>query len=277
MFHAALKQSKHKYWRLIQSDSLTLKISSACTRRFGASNTVADSKERDTNNSNNNSPCPSKIIVSATKKWLDLVVIGEELCPFVLPLKESNAIRFVSSNATTVEQALDEFEAEAKLLLKGFKKVRNSKTKLSEETAGLFVNQSSDLPPESSAHRATLLSFHGTFVTEFNDFDTLCELVNHHVLIENRFYDILSVMNFHPDYVSYYDKRPPKTNDSFYYPKRSPFPTMLLVPNSDMQSALRTDGVAGLRSRNKSKFVEQGMKKCQERLRSCYNVELRGK
>ena len=277
LFHAVLHRIKYKCYGTVNTESLRLnKAFMKWTYRFLTAETGSGTKERDTDNS---VPSHSQVIISATKKWIDLVVIGEELCPFVSPLKESESIRFVSSNATTAEQAIHNFEVEAKLLLKGLRKARSTKTKLSEETEGLLVHQSSELHQTTSAHlhRATLISFHGPFVTEFNDFDTLCELIYHNILIEKRFFDILEVMNFHPDYISYYDKRPPKINDSFYYPKRSPFPTMLLVPDSDMQSARRADKIEELCGRNKMKFVEQGLKKCQSRLRSCYDVEQRRK
>ena len=208
-----------------------------------------------------------QVIINATKKWIDTIVIGQELCPFVAPLKESNTIRFVASTAATVEQAIHKFEVEAKLLLKGYKNSR--KSKLTEEADGLFVHQSPELRNKSNSHEVTLLIFHGPFVTDFNDFDMLCEQVNHNILIEKRFFDILAVMNFHPKYVSYYDSRPEKVNDSFYYPNRSPYPTMLLVPDLEMQAAFQIEAIGELCGRNKIKFVGQGLRKCQTRLQSC--------
>jgi Protein of unknown function (DUF1415) len=55
-------------------------------------------------------------IVASTKAWVDSVVIDEKLCPFVAPLKEANAIRYVASDASNVEQAVQEFAVEARLL-----------------------------------------------------------------------------------------------------------------------------------------------------------------
>lgn len=274
MYHSILHYRKPiivrcllKHWDIVHTGRLVLKLSMTFTRRCvttGATSSIKRETDVDSKLS-----FEQQVILSATKKWIDTIVIGEKLCPFVAPLKESNAIRFVASNATNVEQAIYKVEAEAKLLLKGFEKAR--KSNVSEETDGLIVHQSMELHKKSSTHRATLIIFYGPFVTEFNEFDIICESVYHNVLIEKRFFDILSVMNFHPNHISYYDKRPPKINDSFYYPKRSPYPTMLLVPDSEMQSAFQIDKINELCGRNKIKFVEQGLKKCQERLRSCYD------
>ena len=264
---AALHVSK--YWGTVISGRFGLKKSKESIRRCLATGTVAGFNLGGTDSSDASSP--SKIIINATKKWVDSIVIDEELCPFVSPLKKSDAIRYVSSNASTLEQAIHSFEVEAKMLLKGYENTRSTKNKLSEETNGLIVHQSPEIHQKSSTHRVTLISFHGPFVSEFEDFDILCELINHNVLIERKYFDILAVMNFHPQYFSFYDKKPPKINDSFYFPRRSPFPTMLLVPESDMQSAWSSDKIGELCVRNKIKFIEQGIKKCQSRLRSCYD------
>jgi uncharacterized protein len=275
MFHSILHPPKpivvlflRTHWETVHTVRLGLKLSMTVSRRFLTAD--ASSMKRETDVSSKLS-FQQQVILSATKKWIDSIVIAEKLCPFVAPLKQANAIRFVASKATTVEQAIYKFEVEAKLLLKGFEKRR--KSKLSEETDGLIAHEPVPLHDKSSTHRATLIIFHGPFVTEFDDFDAMCELVNHNVLIEKKFFDILSVMNFHPNYISYYDVRHRKIDDSFYYPKRSPYPTMLLLPDVEMQSAYQTDKIQELCARNKMKFVEQGLKKCQSRLQSCYDVD----
>jgi hypothetical protein len=209
-------------------------------------------------------------IVASTKAWVDSVVVDEKLCPFVAPLKEANAIRYVASDASNVEQAVQEFAVEARLLVKD--RVRRNHNKNPHLDKGLIVHRPVEIAETVTSQNVTLMSFRGSFVDEFDDFDVLCEQINLDVIIEMHFFDILAVMNFHPKYFSYYEKRHEKINDSIYYPRRSPFPTLLLVPDKDMQAAFDTDKVEELCSGNKIKFVEQGLKKCKARLESCYLV-----
>jgi uncharacterized protein len=229
----------------------------------------------DTTGNNITSPPGNKPdIIAATKKWVDLIVIGEKLCPFIEPLKLSNTIRYVLSNASDIEKAVEDVATEAKLLLKEHCTLRPDLK--DEATDGLLIHQPKQKDSKHELREATLLIFHGPFVKEFNDFDILCEKVYHHVFIEMKFFDILSVMNFHPNHISYFDKRPKGIDDSFFYPRRSPFPTILLVPQCDMETALQTDDIDDLADKNKIKFVKQGLKVCETRLASCYDLDTTG-
>ena len=56
-------------------------------------------------------------VIASTKKWVDTIIVGERLCPFVMPLKSSNTLRYVASNATTIDQAVMDIATQANLLL----------------------------------------------------------------------------------------------------------------------------------------------------------------
>jgi hypothetical protein len=221
-------------------------------------------------NSNNDKKLFTHDIVASTKKWVDSIVIRDQLCPFVEPLKAANSIRFVASNAVDIKQAVVDFATEAKLLLPDHSVTSTGKVDSDDEAEGLLVHVSNteSMKPRSSA--ATLISFHGPFVRTFEDFDVLCEAVYSNTMIDLKFFAVLSIKYFHPNFINYYEKRPEKADDSFFFAMRSPYPTMLLVPEVDMQSALDSDRIEELTLKNKYKCIEQGLDVCRDRLKSCY-------
>jgi hypothetical protein len=56
-------------------------------------------------------------VIASTKKWVDTIVVGERLCPFVMPLKASNTLRYVASTAINIEQAVADVASQARLLM----------------------------------------------------------------------------------------------------------------------------------------------------------------
>ena len=54
--------------------------------------------------------------IAATRRWLERAVIGLNLCPFAKAVYVKQQVRFVLSEATTVDALLDELVAELSLL-----------------------------------------------------------------------------------------------------------------------------------------------------------------
>jgi hypothetical protein len=205
--------------------------------------------------------------LTSSKKWVDTIVIREQLCPFVDPLKVSNKLRFVASKSSDAREAVEDFATEAKLLLPEYRVTKDKENAIE----GLFLGQPDEDSPVIRSHGATVMAFHGPFVKKFEDFDLLCEEIYAKVLIDMKFFPLLAVKYFHPNYVNYYEERPEDVNDCFYYAMRSPYPTMVLIPEEDYTSALESDLIPEeLSLMNKIKFVEQEIEVCQARLQACY-------
>ena len=56
-------------------------------------------------------------VIASTKNWVDQIIVAEKLCPFVMPLKSSNTLRYIESDATTIDQAVVDVAIQANLLI----------------------------------------------------------------------------------------------------------------------------------------------------------------
>jgi hypothetical protein len=127
-------------------------------------------------------------------------------------------------------------------------------------------------PLPSRPHGATLIMFNAEFVQDFRDFEDLCEAVYRKVFYDMDYYDLLHIFLFHPKHVHIVYANDKKLNPVDYV-MRSPFPTLLLIREVDMKAAYLSNIVPHIRQlsdRNKSNFLNQGLKACTKRLEACY-------
>lgn len=144
----------------------------------------------------------TSLIESATRQWLEDVVIGLNLCPFARKELVNNRIRFVVSLADSEEALLMALQQEL-----------------------VFLN-------ENPATETTLL-IHPDLLTDFDDYndflaaaDGLLELLE----LEG----VYQVASFHPDY-RFADTGP---EDAENYTNRSPFPMLHLLREDSVARAV---------------------------------------
>jgi hypothetical protein len=142
--------------------------------------------------------------IALTRRWLERVVIGLNLCPFAKAVHARQQVRFVLSNATTPEALLEALVAELEWLR--------------------------DADPQATD---TTLLIHPQVLTDFldyNDFLDVADAAIAALALEGE----IQVASFHPDYRfadSYEDAVENCTN-------RSPFPMLHLLREASVERAV---------------------------------------
>ncbi len=143
-------------------------------------------------------------VTAATRNWLEKAVIGLNLCPFARAVYAGDRIRYVVSDATTIEALLEVLAAELELL---------AETDESKTETTLLI------------HPQVL----GNFL-EYNDFLEMADM-----LVEELDLDgLLQVASFHPQY-QFADTEP---DDIDNCTNRSPYPTLHLLRESSVERAV---------------------------------------
>jgi hypothetical protein len=209
-------------------------------------------------------------LVESTKKWIDDVVIGEKLCPFALPVKNSNAIRIVASAAQNAAEATHDVSNELDLLLRP-----NLQRKDGIGIATGLLNSAKIYEEQQfneALHETTLIVFDGDFVRDFHEFVRLSWIVQSDAVVAGNFNNDVQLVLFHPaaKHQTYGSDEP--DGNAADYTIRSPYPVIHLLRETDIMRAVsgRYPNIEELPSRNKQKLVAQGISFCKDRLRDCY-------
>ncbi|WP_353085693.1 DUF1415 domain-containing protein [Stenotrophomonas sp.] len=142
--------------------------------------------------------------IAETRKWLEQIVIGLNLCPFAKAVYVKDQVRFVLSDATTPEALVEEL-AEELILLR-------------------------DTPAEQID---TTLIVHPEVLTDFLDYNDFLD--NADAAIEALdLQGILQVASFHPQY-QFAGAAP---DDVSNYTNRAPYPTLHLLREDSVERAV---------------------------------------
>lgn len=142
--------------------------------------------------------------IAETRKWLEQIVIGLNLCPFAKAVYVKDQVRFVLSDATTPEALVEEL-AEELILLR-------------------------DTPAEQID---TTLIVHPDVLTDFLEYNDF--LNNADAAIEALdLQGILQVASFHPQY-QFAGVAP---DDVSNYTNRAPYPTLHLLREDSVERAV---------------------------------------
>ena len=142
--------------------------------------------------------------IAATSKWLDVAVIGLNLCPFAKSVQVKKQVRYVVSDATDSDALLADLERE---LL--------------------------HLDAVAPAITDTTLLIHPYVLTDFDDFTDFLDLIDV-VLRTQGLAGNLQVANFHPDYC-FADAEPDAISN---YTNRAPYPTLHLIREASIDRAV---------------------------------------
>ncbi|MCC7633691.1 DUF1415 domain-containing protein [Stenotrophomonas rhizophila] len=142
--------------------------------------------------------------IAETRKWLEQIVIGLNLCPFAKAVYVKDQVRFVLSDATTAEALVEELAEELVLLR--------------------------DTPAEQID---TTLIVHPQVLTDFLDYNDFLD--NADAAIEALdLQGILQVASFHPQYQ--FEGTAP--DDVSNYTNRAPYPTLHLLREDSVERAV---------------------------------------
>ena len=143
-------------------------------------------------------------VTAVTRNWLEKAVIGLNLCPFARAVYAADRIRYVVSDATTIEALLEVLAAELEVL------------------AEADENQTE-----------TTLLIHPQVLGDFLDYNDFLEMAD--MLVEELGLDgILQVASFHPQY----QFAETESDDIENCSNRSPYPTLHLLRESSVERAV---------------------------------------
>lgn len=179
-------------------------------------------------------------IIKSTRKWLDDVVVGLNLCPFAKRELIKNRIRFSVSNAKTEEFLLADLEEEIELL--------NRDESL--ETTLLICSR-------------MLRDFYG-----YNQFLDYADGLLKQLDLEG----VYQIASFHPNY-QFAGTHP---DDAENYTNRSPYPILHLLREESVERAILNYPNADLISDNNIELMKSmGAEKMDALLRLCCDSELK--
>lgn len=145
-------------------------------------------------------------VVNATREWLIHAVIGLNLCPFAKAVHAKERIRYVVSEASTLEALCEDLCRELQTL------------------------QATD-----AAELETTLLIHPCVLQDFLDYNDFLDVAD--ALIEDlRLDGDLQIASFHPDYQFAGSSRDAIDN----YTNRSPYPILQLLRESSIEQATDT-------------------------------------
>ena len=143
--------------------------------------------------------CP---VVSATKQWLNEIIIGLNFCPFAKKEWVNNTIDYYVSEQSQLKKALAELHEQCEKL-----------TNAAELETSLVI-------------------YDGGF-RNFNDYLTLVDYAND-LIVEWGFEGIFQLASFHPEYCFADDDY----NDAANYTNRSPYPVIHIIREASMERVL---------------------------------------
>ena len=142
--------------------------------------------------------------IAATRIWLEKAVIGLNLCPFAKAVHVKQQIRYVVSQACTVEELLEDLMIELRFLA----------------TVDAEVVETSLL-----IHPQVLTDF-----LDYNDFLEVADVALEEVELDGE----LQIASMHPQY-QFADTEP---DDITNYTNRSPYPTLHLLREVSIDEAV---------------------------------------
>ena len=149
--------------------------------------------------------------VTATRAWVERVVIGLKLCPFAPAPALKGTIRYVTSDAETAQALLDDLTAELQRL------------------AGS--------PPEQLE---TTLLIHPRVLQDFQDYNDFLEVADEALRMMGLEGEI-QIASFHPQY-QFADTAPDDIGNAT---NRSPYPTLHLLREESIARAVDAFGDTG--------------------------------
>ncbi|MFG1495540.1 DUF1415 domain-containing protein [Saccharospirillum sp. HFRX-1] len=173
-------------------------------------------------------------VIQAVQRWVERLVIGENLCPFAKRELVRDRVRFVHSSATNEADLLLDLDAELNRLL-------------------------------ADAEVETTLLIHPQVLEDFLNFNNFLDQADallRHKKLEGEF----QIASFHPDY-QFAGTEP---DDAENYTNRSPYPVLHLLREASLEDAIeRYPDTADIPERNIARMEAMGVTRLQQILADC--------
>lgn len=225
----------------------------------------------------NQQPMRDNHLMQSTKKWIDLVVIGEKLCPFAPPLISSNTIRIVASTAQCATAATNDVRVELDLLLRPTIHLSEKRIHIDNKINTSACDQTLKCEEKDAIaplHETTLIVFDGKFVQDFHEFVRLSWILQSDAVVAGGFVDDVQLVLFHPTAKHQTYATDDQDGNAADFTIRSPYPLVHLLREVDVMQAVSGSypNLEDLPSRNKQKMLAQGFHVCKSRLLGCYEA-----
>ena len=179
-------------------------------------------------------------VISATRKWVEDVVVGYNLCPFAKRELVRNRVRFVVSEAETEDELLQALHSELQRL-------------------------------EDEPEIETSLLIHPGVLQDFGPYNEFLDAADG-LLAYLDMDGVYQIASFHPDY-QFAGTEPDAAEN---YTNRSPFPMLHLLREASLEAAIDSyPDVDGIPQRNIELMNELGSEKMRSILRSCLDESTR--
>ncbi len=179
-------------------------------------------------------------VISATRKWVEDVVVGYNLCPFAKRELVRNRVRFVVSEAETEDELLQALHSELQRL-------------------------------EDEPEIETTLLIHPGVLQDFGPYNEFLDAADG-LLAYLDMDGVYQIASFHPDY-QFAGTEPDAAEN---YTNRSPFPMLHLLREGSLEAAIDSyPDVDGIPQRNIELMNELGSEKMRSILRSCLDESTR--
>ena len=179
-------------------------------------------------------------IIAATRKWVEEVVVGYNLCPFAKRELVRNRVRFVVSEAETEDELLQALHSELQRL-------------------------------EDEPEIETSLLIHPGVLQDFGPYNEFLDAADG-LLAYLDMEGVYQIASFHPDYQ--FAGTEPDASEN--YTNRSPFLMLHLLREASLEAAIDSyPDVDGIPQRNIELMNELGSEKMRSILRSCLDESTR--
>jgi uncharacterized protein len=173
-------------------------------------------------------------IETATRLWVETIVIGLNLCPFAKREMIKNSVRFIVSEAETEERLLLDLHDEMQLM-----------------------TQDDDISTTLLIHPHVLQNFH-----KYNLFLPLADGLIQQMKLEG----VYQIASFHPQY-QFADTSP---DDAENFTNRSPYPILHILREASLEKAIDDyPDVDNIPARNILLLREMGSERMKGLLQSC--------
>lgn len=172
---------------------------------------------------------PQNDIITATRRWVETLVIGLNLCPFAKRELVQDRVRIKVTEAASAKELLPVLQAELELMQ-------------GDDAIG------------------TTLLVHPQALNDFNAYLDFLEVAGD-VLADLDLEGELQIASFHPDY----QFEGTSVDDASNYTNRSPYPMLHLIREDDISWAVENHpDVDGIPARNIALMEEMGIEKLRE-------------
>ena len=177
----------------------------------------------------------NQTVENSVRRWLELLVVGMDLCPFAARELEAERVRFAVSNAATEEQLLVDLDAELTLL-------------------------------GSEPAIETTLLIHPQVLEDFADYNQFLDIVD--LLLQQTDNEgVLQVASFHPDYQFAGTAK----DDAGNYTNRSPYPILHILREESLERAIAGyPDIDAVPDRNVERMNALGTERFRILLKDCF-------